>query len=80
MKTPEMFDDEEAQHRRALIGTSPQVAFRVDDCRELYQSLLEKGVSFNAEPEEKPWGISAVARDPSGNQVVLTEETTSEAD
>lgn len=47
-----MFDDEEAELCRALIGTSPQVTFRVDDCRELYQSLLENGVSFDAEPAE----------------------------
>lgn len=55
LKTPEMFDDEEAKHRRALIGGSPQITFRVDDCKDLYQSLQGKGVEFDDEPSEKPW-------------------------
>ena len=74
LKTPEMFGREEAIHRRALIGSSPQVTFLVDDCMELYRNLRKEGVSFDDEPTRRAWGTSVTARDPTGNQVVFTEE------
>jgi catechol 2,3-dioxygenase-like lactoylglutathione lyase family enzyme len=77
VKTPEMFDGEEAEHRRALIGASPQITYRVDDCMALCDSLQDHGVTVDDGPSTKPWGIQAVVRDPSGNQIVLTEEVNS---
>ena len=73
VKTPESFDSEEATHRQALIGASPQITYRVEDCNKVYHSLRDEGVPFDDEPSQKPWGISVTARDPSGNPVVFTE-------
>ena len=75
LKTPAQFDESEARHHRELIGTTPAVTFLVDDCRQSYDALREAGVPFDDEPESRPWGTTAVARDPSGNPVVLTEDS-----
>lgn len=74
LKTPEMFDSDEAVHRRALIGRSPQITYQVGDCMEIFQSLTDRGIPFEDEPKSKPWGTQATLRDPSGNLVVLTEK------
>ena len=73
LKTPEMFEDGEEVHRRALIGASPTVTYRVDDCEAVYRHLRSSEVSFDDEPSSHPWGVSVTARDPSGNPVVFTE-------
>ena len=75
LKTPAQFDESEARHHRELIGTTPMVTFRVDDCCRCYDALREAGVRFDGEPESRPWGTTAVARDPSGNPVVLTGDS-----
>lgn len=73
LKTPSMFEKAEAVHRRALMGSSPQVTFLVDDCRQIYQRLQNAGVPFDDEPTQRAWGTSVTARDPAGNLVVFTE-------
>jgi catechol 2,3-dioxygenase-like lactoylglutathione lyase family enzyme len=45
----------------------------VDDCRKTYDDLRAKGVEFIQAPEERPYGVEAVARDNSGNWMVLVE-------
>ena len=45
VKTPAMYDEEEAHHRRALVGTSPPIAYRVDDCTRCYETLSARGGS-----------------------------------
>ena len=45
----------------------------VDDCRKTYDDLRAKGVDFIQTPEERPYGVEAVARDNSGNWMVLVE-------
>lgn len=37
------------------------------DCRKTYEELKAKGVSFQCEPVERPYGIEAVLKDDSGN-------------
>ena len=44
-----------------------------DDCRQTYEELLAKGVTFLAEPTERPYGIEATLRDDSGNLISLTQ-------
>ncbi|HET9420262.1 MAG TPA: VOC family protein [Nocardioides sp.] len=46
----------------------------VDDCRKTHAELVEKGVHFIQEPEERPYGVEAIARDNSGNWMVLVEQ------
>lgn len=47
--------------------------FATDDCHKAYRELSERGVTFLAEPAERPYGIEAVFRDDSGNWFSLTQ-------
>jgi catechol 2,3-dioxygenase-like lactoylglutathione lyase family enzyme len=54
-------------------GSMFGVGVNVDDCRKTYDDLVAKGVEFIQTPEERPYGVEAVARDNSGNWMVLVE-------
>lgn len=56
-------------------GFAGTVFLTTDDCRAEYQRLLERGVEFTEAPEERPYGIDAGFRDPSGNAIRLTQVT-----
>ncbi|SBT41232.1 VOC family protein [Micromonospora narathiwatensis] len=58
-----------AQDEGSLFG----LGLDVDDCRKTYEELRAKGVEFIQEPAERPYGVEAVARDNSGNWLVLVE-------
>ncbi|SCF03879.1 Catechol 2,3-dioxygenase [Micromonospora viridifaciens] len=58
-----------AQDEGSLFG----LGLDVDDCRKTHEELLAKGVEFIQEPAERPYGVEAVARDNSGNWLVLVE-------
>lgn len=49
-------------------------AFSTADCRATYAELKDKGVEFLQEPQERPYGIEAIFRDPSGNWYSLTQQ------
>ncbi|MDQ1416628.1 MAG: hypothetical protein QOF81_2241 [Acidimicrobiaceae bacterium] len=49
------------------------LGFRVDDCRKTYEDLSARGVTFLYEPSDRPYGVEAVARDNSGNWLVIVE-------
>lgn len=66
-------DGEDADRQEAMIGHQQALAFSVDDCHETYETLRDRGVEFELEPEERPYGIEAVANDLYGNGVVLVE-------
>ncbi|MGH2789222.1 MAG: VOC family protein [Actinomycetota bacterium] len=38
-----------------------------------YEELKGRGVEFVEQPEERPYGIDAAFRDPSGNHIRLTQ-------
>ena len=59
-----------AQDEGGLFG----LGLAVDDCRATYQDLVGKGVEFLQPPQDRPYGVEAVARDNSGNWMVLVEE------
>lgn len=67
---PEMV---EAIKRSQDGGGMNGLGMNVDDCRKTYEDLVSKGVEFINPPEERPYGIEAVARDNSGNWMVLVE-------
>ncbi|HEY2717908.1 MAG TPA: VOC family protein [Solirubrobacterales bacterium] len=54
-------------------GFAGSVFLTTDDCRGEYETLRERGVEFTEAPEERPYGIDAGFRDPSGNSIRLTE-------
>ncbi|AUV83878.1 glyoxalase [Salinigranum rubrum] len=74
LQSPDWFEDEEVVRRRSMIGESPELAFSVDDCRETYETLTDRGVEFHSPPESVPWGVQAVAYDLYGNRLVLIEQ------
>lgn len=72
---PPLAPDVMAVMNRALDGGGLfGLGLRVDDCRKTYDELSAKGVQFIQQPEERPYGVEAVARDNSGNWMVLVEE------
>ena len=54
-------------------GFAGTVFLTTDDCRGDYERLRERGVEFTEAPEERPYGIDAGFRDPSGNSIRLTQ-------
>jgi uncharacterized glyoxalase superfamily protein PhnB len=63
-------DDVRSLMSRGFAGT---VFLTTDDCRRSYEELRARGVEFTEEPEDRPYGIDAGFRDPSGNSVRLTQ-------
>jgi predicted enzyme related to lactoylglutathione lyase len=72
---PPVMDGETAEQVNALMakGFAGTVFLTTDDCRASYEELKGRGVEFTEEPEERPYGIDAGFRDPSGNAIRLTE-------
>ena len=54
-------------------GFAGTVFLTTDDCRVSYEELAGRGVEFTELPEERPYGIDAAFRDPSGNSFRLTQ-------
>jgi predicted enzyme related to lactoylglutathione lyase len=44
-----------------------------EDCRKAYEALKSRGVKFETEVLEYPWGSVAVFQDPDGNRLQLRE-------
>jgi uncharacterized glyoxalase superfamily protein PhnB len=72
---PPVMDAETASEVRALMskGFAGTVFLTTDDCRAAYEELKGRGVEFTEAPEERPYGVDAGFRDPSGNSVRLTQ-------
>jgi catechol 2,3-dioxygenase-like lactoylglutathione lyase family enzyme len=63
-----------AQLRALVAGGSVGIGvMTTDDCRRTYEELVAKGVTFLAEPTERPYGIEATLRDDSGNMMSLVQ-------
>ena len=61
----------------AAKGFAGTVFLTTEDCRAEYERLVARGVEFSETPEERPYGIDAGFRDPSGNAIRLTQVTMS---
>ena len=55
---------------KGLAGT---VFLATDDCLRAYEDMKARGVEFIGEPEEQMYGIDVGFRDPSGNNVRLSQ-------
>jgi uncharacterized glyoxalase superfamily protein PhnB len=60
-------------------GFAGTVFLATDDCQGSYEQLVARGVEFVEKPEERPYGIDAGLRDPSGNNLRLTQVNASVA-
>jgi len=72
-----VFDDETAGQVRALMGkgAAGTLFLATDDCRRDYEELKARGVEFSEEPSDRPYGVDAALRDPSGNSIRLVQST-----
>jgi catechol 2,3-dioxygenase-like lactoylglutathione lyase family enzyme len=70
-----VMDPETAEQVKALMakGFAGTVFLTTDDVRADYEQLKSRGVQFTEEPEERPYGVDAGFRDPSGNSFRLTQ-------
>ena len=74
---PPVMDAETADQVRALMakGFAGTVFLTTEDCKGSCEELKGRGVEFSETPEERPYGIDAAFRDPSGNNIRLTQIT-----
>jgi catechol 2,3-dioxygenase-like lactoylglutathione lyase family enzyme len=72
---PPVMDAATADQVRDLMGKgfAGTVFLVTDDCQKSYEELSARGVEFTETPEERPYGIDAGFRDPSGNSFRLTQ-------
>jgi catechol 2,3-dioxygenase-like lactoylglutathione lyase family enzyme len=72
---PPVVDEQTSEEIRRLMakGFAGTVFLTTDDCRAAYDELRRRGVEFTEAPEDRPYGIDAGFRDPSGNSIRLTQ-------
>ena len=72
---PPVFDEETRAQIEAVLakGAAGGLFFSSDDVQGSYEELKSRGVEFQQEPTEQPYGIDAGFRDPSGNQMRMAQ-------
>ena len=72
---PPVMDADTAEQVKSLMakGFAGTIFLTTDDVHATYDELKGRGVEFVEEPEERPYGIDSSFRDPSGNNIRLTE-------
>jgi catechol 2,3-dioxygenase-like lactoylglutathione lyase family enzyme len=72
---PPVMDAETAEQVRTLVakGFAGTIFLTTDDCHAAYEELKGRGVEFTEQPEARPYGIDSSFRDPSGNNIRLTQ-------
>jgi catechol 2,3-dioxygenase-like lactoylglutathione lyase family enzyme len=68
---PPVFDEETAETLKTLVakGAAGGLFFITDDIEGTYAELVKRGVEFSQPPEQRPYGVDAGFRDPSGNHM-----------
>jgi catechol 2,3-dioxygenase-like lactoylglutathione lyase family enzyme len=72
---PPMLDADSSAQLGELVakGAGGTLFLETDDCQATYDELSARGVTFNDPPTAQPYGIDTSFRDPSGNNVRLTQ-------
>jgi catechol 2,3-dioxygenase-like lactoylglutathione lyase family enzyme len=72
---PPMLDDADSARLADLVakGAGGTLFLTTDDCQASYDELSARGVTFNDPPTPQPYGIDTSFRDPSGNNIRLTQ-------
>jgi catechol 2,3-dioxygenase-like lactoylglutathione lyase family enzyme len=55
------------------MGGGGTLFLTTDDCQATYQEMRARGVEFTEAPTPQPYGIDCGFRDPSGNNIRLTQ-------
>ena len=74
---PPVFDAETQDAIKTLVakGVATGLFFATDDVQATYEELKDRGVEFQQEPTEQPYGVDAGFRDPSGNQMRVAQRS-----
>jgi catechol 2,3-dioxygenase-like lactoylglutathione lyase family enzyme len=72
---PPVFDAETYEAIKTLVakGAATGLFFATDDIQGTYEELKSRGVEFQLEPTEQPYGVDAGFRDPSGNHMRVAQ-------
>jgi len=72
---PPMLDEEGSAALAGLVaqGAGGTLFLETDDCQASYDELSARGVTFNDLPMKQANGIDTSFRDPSGNNIRLTQ-------
>ena len=72
---PPVFGAETQEQVKALVakGAAGGLFFATEDIDATYEELKSRGVEFQQEPTEQPYGKDAGFRDPSGNQMRVAQ-------
>jgi predicted enzyme related to lactoylglutathione lyase len=70
-----MLDEQDSARLRELVakGAGGTIFLETDDCQAAYEELSARGVEFTNPPTPQPYGIDTGFRDPSGNNIRLTQ-------
>jgi catechol 2,3-dioxygenase-like lactoylglutathione lyase family enzyme len=74
---PPVFDADTQDQLKTLMarGAAGGLFFSTDDCQASYEELKGRGVEFQEEPTQQPYGTDAAFRDPSGNNIRMVQAT-----
>jgi len=74
---PPVFEEETREQIKSLLakGASGGLFFETDDVQRTYEELKSRGVEFQQEPTEQPYGVDAGFRDPSGNSMRMAQRS-----
>lgn len=72
---PPVMDAQTAAQVRDLMarGFAGTLFLTTDDLDSAYKQLTGRGVEFTEKPEQRPYGIDASFRDPSGNNIRVAQ-------
>ena len=72
---PPMLDGADSAAMGELVakGAGGTLFLETDDCQAAYDDLSARGVTFNDPPTSQAYGIDTSFRDPSGNNIRLTQ-------
>jgi catechol 2,3-dioxygenase-like lactoylglutathione lyase family enzyme len=72
---PPLLDDTSSKALANLVakGAGGTLFLETDDCQAAYDELSSRGVTFNDPPTVQAYGIDTSFRDPSGNNIRLTQ-------
>ena len=72
---PPMLDPDSSASLAELVakGAGGTLFLETDDCEASYKELSARGISFNDPPTAQAYGIDTSFRDPSGNNIRLTQ-------
>jgi catechol 2,3-dioxygenase-like lactoylglutathione lyase family enzyme len=72
---PPMLDEPSSAQLAELVakGVGGTLFLETDDCQASYDELSARGVVFNDPPTPQAYGIDTSFRDPSGNNIRLTQ-------